>query len=254
MDPKPPTSAPELVDPRIRNLAAATALLASLAAGIGIQGLVKGGSARELGFVVLLLALCLGVKCVTVANNLSGPDSAPVTRRPAYLRYTVGDRDRLGPLVAVVVVALIVTSAFAVRLNSRPALNFRSAYDGVDPFHAQCALDSKGDGKVIATRPIRAGSQLLGTLELEYSTFCGSHWPRLSLTSAGLAALRGASVVLTARRRSDDTIATYALVVEKIPYMWGNMVGGGVCADAELNVAIRARHMRISAQTPCRNT
>lgn len=239
----------------LRNLAAAWALVSSIAMGIGIQGAVKGGSARTLGVIVLALGLLVGIKSANVASNLSHDNPLSFKHRPGWLRYSIGDADRQGPLTFAAAIAVVVMAAFGVRLNSRPTVNYRSAYDGVDPVHAQCAVDSRGDGKAIASEPIRTGTTLIGTLELEYSEFCGSHWARLVLTPAGLRAVRGTTVDVSVHRPADDTVANYSLVVEDVPYMWGNMVGGGVCAYAEVqDTGERAPSAPLRAQTACRDT
>lgn len=239
----------------IRNLAASFALTSSIAIGVALQGIVKGGAARRLGIALLILSFLVAIKCVNTANNLSGPRPGRRSRRQAWRRYTVGHKDRLGPLSFAAAVAVVVMGAFSVQLNTRPVVSYRSAYDGVDPVHAGCSSDSAGDGTVVASKPVRAGRIVIGTLELEYSEFCGSHWPKLILTRSGLATVRHSPVVLIVRRQADDTVARYALTVQALPYVWGNMVGGGVCADAEVSGGGLTRRLpAYSATTPCRSS
>jgi hypothetical protein len=215
---------------RLRNLAAGIAIVTSVASGIGLQGIVKGGSARALGVVLVVVAVLVSIKSANVASNLSRDDLPAVKERPAWLRHSLGDRDRSGPIVYASVIATIVMAVVAVRLNSRPVVNYRSAYDGVDPFRAGCASDSKGDRTVIASTRIEVKGSLIGTLDLAYSKYCGSHWPKVFLTPSGFQLLRRSLVTVVTHRPVDDTVASYSVVVGLKPYLWGNMLGGGACA------------------------
>lgn len=242
-------------DQSMRNAAGGIAFIASVAVGIAIQGLVKGDAARVLGLPLLVLAVLVCIKSANVANNLAREPDLTVRHHRKWLNASIGDTDRLGPLTCAAAVAVIVMAGFGIQLNSRPDINYRSAYDGVDPVHAQCASDSRGDGTVVASRLVHAGSTLIGTLNLEYSKFCGSHWAKLTLTPTGLRAVRSTPVVISTHRPADDTVAPYSLVVQDVPYLWGNMVGGGVCAYAEVqDSGSPGRTPAFQAQTTCRNT
>jgi hypothetical protein len=209
-------------------------VVSSITAGIGVQGLIKGGSARTLGVVLTVASLVVAGCSFAMARGLSEDEKPPKTR-PGFLHLLVEESDVLGTsAVVLAAVALVVLAVIGARLNDKPGLSYRSAYDGVDPFHGGCA-NAKGQSGVATSVDVRADGRKIGVLELEYSAYCGTHWAWLYLDRPWMSRARGSVIHLSVLRPIDNTVARYALPVagaDPAPYAFGNMVGGGTCAVA----------------------
>jgi hypothetical protein len=232
----------------------------SVALATGVQGITIGGSARELGFAIIVLGIAAAVYCTLVVSSGSGAAGQTASAGPghrSWRTYTIGDRGKVAPLLVVISIALVILTVFSFEVNSQPPINYHSAYDGIDPDHAGCALYSMGRSQIISTQPVRIDSRVIGTLQLEYSRLCGSHWGHLTINPSDLNTLRGTVLTLVALRPADNTEAVYTQTVGKgaAPYLWGNMVGGGVCAKASITDTDSVDgKVNFQVSTPCRNT
>lgn len=239
---------------RLRNLAALGALLASVTTGIALQGIVKGGQAETDGIILLVLSGLLGPKSLLVANSLAEDTQTEHGKRKLWLRLTLGERDRFGVIALMAALGMVVCAVLTVQATKRPSTNYQSAYDGVDPGNAHCDGDNRGDGTVIATDGVTAGSVKVGTLELELSKLCGTHWARMQFQASAVPRLRRSSITLQVIRPIDATVESYSLTPSKRPYMWGNMVGGGECAYAEVSDVGHAGSLpAFQSRTACRD-
>jgi hypothetical protein len=142
-----------------------------------------------------------------------------------------------------VLLALAALGAAAVVVYdaTRVERTYASAYDVTDPLKEGCS-DSSGGGSstklINRPTPVRdAEDRLVGRLEIVYSIYCGTAWPRLQVTRDGRTRFRGRSVRLAIERTSDHATAAYVLPLRGGPGGWGNMIAqqdSCVAAEAEL--------------------
>lgn len=243
-------------------------MVAAIAVGIGIQGVVSGGSARSLGIATIALAFLVAAKCFAVTANITAADSPSPSVGPAGgpggvrklvttpWRWMVRSRT-IGPVTLLAWFALAAMAAFDIHLTAEPVPTFTSAYDGVDPVAGGCS-PGQGKGTIVTASRVFIGRQLAGKLELEYSGYCGAHWARLYLDPPFMEKAIGSILHLTVTRPVDDQVSAYSVYVSRQqsgapppPYAWGNMTGGGVCAIASAQDNGRRGFSGFSAKTSC---
>jgi hypothetical protein len=133
---------------------------------------------------------------------------------------------------------------------------YTSAYDATDPFHEHCSdAHGAGQGTKVRNTPLasihdRAG-KAVGQLELRYSIYCGTDWPRVLLSRLGRHELRGSFIRMAVIRSSDQATAAYILPISAnpLPYGWGNMIAQqDSCVFAEAYV-VTATEKRAGPRT-----
>ncbi len=162
---------------------------------------------------------------------------------------------------ATAIVAALALAAIAVVLYdaSETSASYFSAYDGTDPFHEQCSSDALGRGTAVLNYPLTrvrdATGVVIARLELEYSSYCDTAWPRVVLIPAARARFKGRFLRLAATRKAQDVVAPYQLPLSGGGYGWGNMVSiedSCVFVTATLLPA-SGKQGGSTATTPCLN-
>jgi hypothetical protein len=221
-----------------------------------VQGVVVGGRARLVGVVIMVLGGVIALKSAfMLSSEAKIDDRRDIELSRRSVSWLLGNRHQAGAIFFVALGGVLALTAYSFGLNSELPVNYRSAYDGIDPYHAGCTGDPTGKGTVLASSAVIYRNMNLGILDLEYSPLCGSHWGRFAISSLGLQILKGSELTLVATRPADNTQAMYSQLVGRHPglYLYGNMVGGGVCGEATI-AGFRRGQAFFSVSTVCRTS
>ena len=149
-------------------------------------------------------------------------------------------------LIAIALGTLAVVGLVLYDINQVPD-TYYSAYDGTDPFHSQCS-NAEGLGSrpssVLAVVPIRlAGGQVVGHLQLIFSDYCDTEWPRATIVPSAEPLVNGRFLRSTAHRLALNVVAPYVLPLSGGPSGWGNMLAiEDSCVNATAQLLTDPQH------------
>ena len=239
---------------------------------IGVVGITKGGWALGVGVAMLVVAVVMLVRGLALNAGISqraqeqirqplhpsppkhpkGPESQDWLRRePTQAEGYLWEALGLIGLAALIWILLV---------PAQVPVNFRSAYDGLDPVHSDCSHSARTLPGTTETLRGTTGADI-GYVHLRTSRYCGTVWAQVFLRDDALRHLAGRSLSILVVRPADGTEAPYALPLTSrdVPRGnglmpgYGNQLGGGSCVYAQVSLLPgNGKPAGPTTDTPCR--